>query len=1138
MRTLTTPATLLTGRANAEPVLLVTLTTTSGTVFKLSDYNRVIEGVEYQGLIQNPQDLTEALNDFDGGGSPATAQLVLFNGRPVGGKARFSDLIKTPRNQSGTYDFRNARVDIDRLEQGHGLVDAVRLQSFYLEAPNEIGDTLITLQMSDLSLKIEDALPITKVTKALFPKAPPDAIQQEIRRPFGTLKNVKAMPIKDGAAGALSAALSDTDTSIALVDGTEFSTTGTGLIESEFITWTGKSGLHTLTGVTRGTQSTTAVAHDSGLTVLEILSEYIFVVGEGTSHLPSTINLTPDGTFDTDLGSFTDISTGTGSATWVAGRVRLQAGTVAGTGAIKRNVSVTNGAVYSVIVEIDYQFGGQPHILVGSTDGASDLLDSGGVTDGTYTYDITATSSLLSLTVSAVAGGSTRTFVDNVQIRGQAAGALNLPIKSLTNIRVHDHPARTSPTVTVANTALVANRNFGTITFTPPDVKLFHTLPQGLQETFTPAALSVTGDGATNVQQTRVITPTVGSAEVSRKTRRTISWTVTTTTAFTDTNHWSAARYLTSAGAGSAVTFGGNSGVAGNTTGFTWSGSHTVEYDSDGTETIAFASLLGSAKIITFTFTEAWVTYPDTVAGSGSTSAVVIGEVVCDVEGISDDTNGTVTGTASLLLENPADILTVILQAMYGVIDTDFDATWDTTRSILTTAGYRWAGLLGFRQFSDLRRTFSEQARSRLVLTSGRVGLRFRGYRPAADVTFQYDPAGGRTGLAQAISVRLTSPTELILGLTVRYAFDDAKGSYQKSLTFGDPVAAAATPAMELAFVSDDTTARDIGAYWFYLKSRPRFAVDGTAWHNALALEQGDHIAIKGHPALVQHGDDALIFGLLRKADRGNDSIGQIALGGLEDTIEGDVGPEDTSMAWGSRGLLAKNNAATPNTKIDVTAAAVVLRNSSNAIVIRHNPGSLTVDLGAAGPVANGRDQAGAHTASSWVHVYWIWDATNGVLALTSSATAPPTGPTFPTNFTYWGYVGAFYFTAGSALIRTTIAGSWASRQNVEALAAAVTDNAEHSIDGTAIWPPNAMRIGGHWGAVLNSAGDSADLRPESGVDSGPHLETPGATTTGFGGGFRCNVTGQTLWYIQSANASRVWRLEIHEYCLPNGGEG
>jgi len=1125
MRTLTAPATLVTGRTYAAPVLLVTLTTVSGTVFRLSDTNRVIEGVEYQGLIQNPQDLTEALNDFDGGGSPATAELVLFNARSVGGKSRFSDLIKTPRNQTGTYDFRNARVDIDRLENGQALADKVRLQSFYLEAPNEIGDTLITLQMSDLAQKLEDGLPITKVTSGMFPSAASDAIDQPIRRPIGVLKNVKAICIQDGAVSALDGDITDTATTITLIDASAFPATGTGLIESEFITWTGKSGTTQLINVTRGAQTTTAAAHTSGTTVQHTRTDrYIYVVGEGISRpLAYGPNVLVNGTLATDVSGWT------GSGTWDSGNGGQAKLLKVGLQNLLQTLTIVAGTTYRVRFTIRTS-SIRLFISDAAAGGGNVLYD---VTNVAGTYELALISTTTTMYVNFINGNVLDAFFDDVSI--QPLGT-QFPITAITNVRVNGHPARTTPTVTASDLTLAPNRTFGTIRFTPSNVKLFHTLPQGQQETFTPAVLTVTGDGVTNINVTRVITPTVGSSETGRRTRRTISWTVATTTAFTDTNHWSAARYLTSAGTGSAVTFGGNSGVAGNTTGFTWSGSHTVEYPSDGSETIAFASLLGGAKDITFTFTEAFVTYTESGGSGNSTAASVIGEVICDVQGIQDDANGTISGTPALLLENPTDVMALVTDMLYGVTSTDRDSSWAATRLIMTSAGYRWATLLSFHQFSELRRIMSEQARARLVLTSGKIGLRFRSYRPSADVTFQYGTGAGRTGLAQALSIKMTSPTELITGLKVRYAFDDSKGDYQKSLTFGDAIAADAVTPLELAFVTDDATARDIGAYWYYLRGRQRFTVDGIAWHNALALEQGDHFAVKGHPALVQHGDQNIIFGLLRKADKGGrDGIGQITLGGLEDTIEGDIGSEEQDM-WGSRGLLAKNNAATPTTKIDVTAASVKLRNSSNVVVIRHNPGSLTVDLGAAGPVANGRDQAGAHTASTFIHIYWIWDATNGVLALTSSAVAPPTGPTFPTNFTYWGYVGAYYFTAGSALVRTTIAGSHASRQTVEALAAAVTDNTEHSIDGTAIWPANAMGISGFWAPILNVAGDSADLRSESGVDSGPHLETPGATTTGIGGGFRMNVTGQTIWYIQSANASRVWRVEIDGYEVPNGG--
>jgi hypothetical protein len=996
MRTLTAPATLVTERPYAAPVLLITMTTTSGAVFRLSDYPRVIGGVEYAGLIQNPEDLVEQINDFDGGGTPATARLVLFNTMPIGGKPRFSDLIQTPRNQTGTYDFQAARVDIDRVESGHALADAVRLQSFYLEAPTDIGSALITLQMSDLANKIEDAMAITKINRALFPACPADAIETEIRRPFGTLKNVTAVPIQDGAVGALNGDHTDTVTTLTLQDAADFPTSGTALIDEEFVTWNGKAGTTQLLNVSRGAQSSTAADHADGADVMHTRTDaYIFVVGEG----------------------------------------------------------------------------------VGTAQ----------------------------------------------------------PITAMTNVRVNGRPARTSPTVTAADLTLVPNKSFGTIKFTPSDLVDFHTLPLGLEEVLTPATLSITGDGSTNQTANRTITPAAGTAEVAKKTRRTVAWTVSTTTAFTNTNTWAVARYLVSKGPGSSVPLASGTGEAGNTTGFESSGSHTIEYEDDGPEIFAFNSLLGSARVITCVFNEYTVTHESTDTGTGGTAGRVIGEVTCDVQGIQDDSSGTFSGTASALLENPTDIVNCILQSLYGVEAGDIDGTWAITRALHASAAYKWAMLLGFKQFSEFRRLASEQARARLVLSSGSVGFRFRSYRPTADLTFEYDPESGRTGVAQEVAIKLTSPTERLRGLTARYGYDDQAGEFRFSLTQGDPSAANATPPMDLTFVNDAATARDLCAYWFGLRRRPRFAIEATAWHNALALEQGDHIAIAGHPVLEAHGADALIFAVQRKTDRGGQGgLGQIALGGLEDTIEGDIGAEDEDM-WGSRGLLAKNNAATPNTQLDVTAAAVMLRKSDNTTVVRHNPGSLTCNVSTAGPAANGRDQAGAFSASSWVHFYWVWDPTNGILATLASTVAPPTGPTLPTNFTHWCYIGAVYFNASSQLVRTTIAGSVANRTNVEAVAAAVTVNTEQSLDGSAIWPPKATRVGGGWTVNLNVLSDSAELRPESGIDSGLRLEATGASSTGIGGPFQVNVTGQTLWYIQSANASRVWRLEISEYWLPNG---
>lgn len=123
-------------------------------------------------------------------------------------------------------------------------------------------------------------------------------------------------------------------------------------------------------------------------------------------------------------------------------------------------------------------------------------------------------------------------------------------------------------------------------------------------------------------------------------------------------------------------------------------------------------------------------------------------------------------------------------------------------------------------------------------------------------------------------------------------------------------------------------------------------------------------------------------------------------------------------------GLTAVNNTASPTTKLDLAAGFVQLRNPTDGTVaVRQSTGTLTNDTGAAGSVANGRDQAGAFSASSDVHFYFIWNGTT--LATLSSATAPPTGPTLPTGYTHWAYATGWRYSATSTLAVAFGRGAW-----------------------------------------------------------------------------------------------------------------
>jgi hypothetical protein len=74
-----------------------------------------------------------------------------------------------------------------------------------------------------------------------------------------------------GETTTLNGTINDSVTSIILTDASLFATSGTILIGSEKITYTGKS-TNTLTGCVRGALSTTAVSHTSSTVVDEVIT--------------------------------------------------------------------------------------------------------------------------------------------------------------------------------------------------------------------------------------------------------------------------------------------------------------------------------------------------------------------------------------------------------------------------------------------------------------------------------------------------------------------------------------------------------------------------------------------------------------------------------------------------------------------------------------------------------------------------------------------------------------------------------------------------------------------------------------------------------------------------------------------------
>jgi hypothetical protein len=247
-------------------------------------------------------------------------------------------------------------------------------------------------------------------------------------------------------------------------------------------------------------------------------------------------------------------------------------------------------------------------------------------------------------------------------------------------------------------------------------------------------------------------------------------------------------------------------------------------------------------------------------------------------------------------------------------------------------------------------------------------------------------------------------------------------------------------------------------------------------------------------------------------------------------------------------GCNCANNSSTPNTQFDLDADAIVLRNSKNQTVTIWEPGSaITNNISTAGPAANGRDQAGAFSNSSWVHFYWIWNGTT--LATISSATAPPTGPTLPSGYTHWAYAGANWIDGSGIMRKIYIHGSKVFYEEAENALAGGSATTETSVNLASFVPPNALAaLLNIRGGIDTNAGGSAESKPQIRFVSNRSY---------YATNLRCNANdgdrgaalieipnvSQTIYYLYTDEinpgniSTRNMNIQAQGYVIPNGGE-
>lgn len=307
-----------------------------------------------------------------------------------------------------------------------------------------------------------------------------------------------------------------------------------------------------------------------------------------------------------------------------------------------------------------------------------------------------------------------------------------------------------------------------------------------------------------------------------------------------------------------------------------------------------------------------------------------------------------------------------------------------------------------------------------------------------------------------------------------------------------------------------------------------------TAWINAMSLT----LAISAFAETLL--DDA-------------DASTMLSTLGFSSYIKGLINDADAATARATlgvaplrtvRGLTGNVNATTPLTKFDLSATAVVLQDANGATVLRTTGTALTCDLGLAGAVANGRDQAGAFAANSWVHLYYIWNGTT----LATIASLSATGPTLPSGYTHWAYATALRWNASSNIIKALARGRSIQYDTADADTRVVSTGTATSFTSASIAgfvPPNALmaRINGLFLANHNATQPFELWVRPSGSSSSTGLLVTRSNVQVAGGAahgvswFDYPVTSQLIEYKMNVapNISGGAFIDVMGYTVPNG---
>ncbi|MDA2916442.1 hypothetical protein MYX64_06335 [Nitrospinae bacterium AH_259_B05_G02_I21] len=273
MKTLTAPATAQSLMRGIDARCLVTIAFADGLTLRVSDQSILSapDGNHYLGLLRALPEVAGGFDDIEKSNEPRELTLSLANTRRVDAYARFSDLLHAHEIAFATVTVKWWLKGADA--SGDLITDFVG----EAEGATSITADAVAVQVSGIEFSQRSPLNLYKINEADFPNADPSAVGRVCGPAIGVVENVPVWPVDAGARDVLREFITSVETgTLKLSDASRFPSSGTVIIGSEEIAYTGKSN-NDLTTLTRGSGGSAAAFHNRGAAALEKKSTYTYL---------------------------------------------------------------------------------------------------------------------------------------------------------------------------------------------------------------------------------------------------------------------------------------------------------------------------------------------------------------------------------------------------------------------------------------------------------------------------------------------------------------------------------------------------------------------------------------------------------------------------------------------------------------------------------------------------------------------------------------------------------------------------------------------------------------------------------------------------------------------------------------------